>query len=269
MIESPTLQEMYVPRRLWPFVLIFASSAGCVYPQQPDSTIQRKEPPRKVHAPVPVLTPDAEFPAEARNSGKEGLCDVSLIVDAKGMPQNPKVIRCTNRVFAENSLIAVQKYRFKPAQTADGKAIPVTITVEVNFRLHGGALTNVQQPPVSIAYVFLSPPGMETEEPDRNGVYPLSKRLVSPKMIEFANKGFGDAALSLPEGVGCHIVVTIDITGKASDAQVSECDKARLEKPAIESILHSRYKPATLNGKAVSVRMTVQLTYNGFPPVRN
>jgi len=258
-----------VRQRVWLFVLMFVSSAGCVYPQQADPTNQVKESPRKVHAPIPVFTPDAEFPAEARNSGKEGLCDVSLMVDAKGMPQNPRIIRCTNPIFADNSLIAIQKYIFKPAQTPDGNPVPVMITVEVNFRLHGAALLKGQEPPVSIAYEFLSPPGMKGQEPDGNGVYPLSKQLESPKMIEFANKGFGDAALSLPEGVGCRIVVTIDAKGKASDAQVSECDKARLAKPAIESVLHSRYKPAMLQGKAVNIRVTVHLTYKGFPPAKN
>jgi len=56
-------------------------------------------------------------------------------VDAHGYPENPRVVRSLGMGLDEKALEAVQRYRFKPAMK-DGKPVPVTILVEVNFRLY-------------------------------------------------------------------------------------------------------------------------------------
>ena len=89
-----------------------------------------------VSAPVPIVSPEAEFSDEARRAKYQGVCLVSLIVDAQGNPQNPRVIRALGMGLDEKALEAVRKYKFKPA-LKDGKyPVPVMITIEVNFRLY-------------------------------------------------------------------------------------------------------------------------------------
>jgi TonB family protein len=89
-----------------------------------------------VSAPVPIISPEAEFSDEARRAKYQGVCLVSLIVDAQGNPQNPRVIRALGMGLDEKALEAVRKYKFKPA-LKDGKTtVPVMITIEVNFRLY-------------------------------------------------------------------------------------------------------------------------------------
>jgi len=89
-----------------------------------------------VSAPVPIVSPEAEFSDEARRAKYQGVCLVSLIVDAQGNPQNPRVIRALGMGLDEKALEAVRKYKFKPAMK-DGKTpVPVMITIEVNFRLY-------------------------------------------------------------------------------------------------------------------------------------
>jgi TonB family protein len=90
----------------------------------------------RVSAPVPLIQPEAEFSDEARRAKYQGVCLISLIVDAQGNPQNPRVIRALGMGLDEKALEAVRKYKFKPAMK-DGKTpVPVMITVEVNFRLY-------------------------------------------------------------------------------------------------------------------------------------
>jgi TonB family protein len=60
---------------------------------------------------------------------------IAVIVDARGYPLNPRVIRSLGMGLDEKALEAVQKYRFKPAMK-DGKPVAATISVEVNFRLY-------------------------------------------------------------------------------------------------------------------------------------
>jgi len=87
-----------------------------------------------VSQPVPISTPEAEFSDEARLQKYEGVCVISVIIDAQGNPQSPQVVRRLGMGLDENALEAVMKYRFKPARK-DGTPVAVRISVMVNFRL--------------------------------------------------------------------------------------------------------------------------------------
>jgi TonB family protein len=88
-----------------------------------------------VSAPIPINMPVAEYTPEARKEHIEGEVMISLIVDAQGMPQNPRVVRPLPGGLNEAALNAVRRYRFKPAMK-DGKTpVPVMVTIAVNFRL--------------------------------------------------------------------------------------------------------------------------------------
>jgi TonB family protein len=249
---------------------VFVLGVLSVYAQEPPSPPKpERADSNSVKPPVPVSTPEAQFPKKARVSGKQGICLVSVVVDANGNPQNPSVVRCTDPVFAENSLAAVMKYKFTPAITVEGKAVSVKISVEVNFRFRpGNQLPSDNEMPTVIKYTFLTLPGITSTAPSPDGVYPLSEMFKPPnsppRMLEFVSKGLGEAAVPFPDGVGCDLFLTVDAKGKPSDAKVSHCDESILEKPALESLLKSKYKAATLNGKDVSVRAALHLAYEGF-----
>jgi len=88
-----------------------------------------------VSPPVPLNHIEARYSEEARYKHIEGVCLISVIVDAQGRPQNARVIRSLGYGLDEKAIEAVNKYKFKPAMK-DGKTpVPVMITVEVNFRL--------------------------------------------------------------------------------------------------------------------------------------
>lgn len=89
-----------------------------------------------ISAPVPIFQPEAEFSDEARRAKYQGVCLISLIVDAQGNPQNPRVVRALGMGLDEKALEAVRKYKFKPAMKNGRTPVPVMITIEVNFRLY-------------------------------------------------------------------------------------------------------------------------------------
>ena len=88
-----------------------------------------------VTQPIPIFTPEAEFSDEARRQKYQGVCVISLIVDAQGNPQNPRVVRPLGLGLDQKALQAVERYRFKPAKK-DGKPVAVVMVVEVDFRLY-------------------------------------------------------------------------------------------------------------------------------------
>ena len=87
-----------------------------------------------VSAPVPVYRPEPEYSEEARKAKWQGAVLLSLVVDENGVPQDIKVIRSVGLGLDQKAIEAVQKWRFKPGQK-DGKAVPVSANIEVNFRL--------------------------------------------------------------------------------------------------------------------------------------
>ena len=88
-----------------------------------------------ISAPIPIYTPEAEFSDEARRAKYQGVCLISLIVDAQGNPQNPRVVRPLGMGLDEKALEAVRKYKFKPAMKG-GTPVAVMMSIEVNFRLY-------------------------------------------------------------------------------------------------------------------------------------
>jgi TonB family protein len=80
------------------------------------------------------VSPEAEFSDEARRNKYQGICLIAMIVDARGYPQNPRVIRSLGMGLDEKALEAVQRYRFRPAMK-DGKPVAAMISVQVDFRL--------------------------------------------------------------------------------------------------------------------------------------
>jgi TonB family protein len=88
-----------------------------------------------VAAPQLIYAVDAEFSDEARRAKFQGVCVVSLVVDAKGNPQRVEVIRHLGMGLDQKAIAAVRQYKFKPA-TLQGKPVPVEVNVEVNFRIY-------------------------------------------------------------------------------------------------------------------------------------
>ena len=88
-----------------------------------------------VTQPVAIFTPEAEFSDEARRAKHQGACTISVIIDAQGNPQSPRVVQSIGMGLDEKALQAVMRYRFKPAKK-DGKPVAARIAVVVDFRLY-------------------------------------------------------------------------------------------------------------------------------------
>src|ERR1700738_5424392 len=193
------------------------------------------------------------MPDQARRQQLDGLCALAIIRDRRALPQAPRLVRCTDPIFAENSLKVVKKYRFVPAKTvADNKPVLFSMHIEI---IYGPNLNPVSLPRPHTRIGFLIGSQPTPSGPDRNGVYALSHEFdppnSMPQILRFANEGFGRAAFSLEDGAGCVAALTIDETGHPTDAQITRCDDPSLENPVLRSLRKSQYSPAVLKGKPV------------------
>ena len=88
-----------------------------------------------VSAPQVIFSVDPEFSDEARRAKYQGICVVSVIVDAQGNPRNVRVVRPLGMGLDEKAVEAVKQYKFKPAYY-QGHPVAVEVNIEVNFRIY-------------------------------------------------------------------------------------------------------------------------------------
>lgn len=88
-----------------------------------------------VSPPVAIYMPQAEFSEQARMAKYQGQCVVEVVVDANGMPRNPRIVQHLGMGLDQKALEAVKQYRFKPAMLA-GHPVAVDINVIVDFHIY-------------------------------------------------------------------------------------------------------------------------------------
>jgi len=89
---------------------------------------------KRATAPRVLNRIEAQFSDLARRKRIDGTVLISVTVDEHGMPVNIRVVEGVGYGLDEEAIAAVRQYRFDPARM-DGMPIPVTISVEINFRL--------------------------------------------------------------------------------------------------------------------------------------
>ncbi|MGC2401595.1 MAG: M56 family metallopeptidase [Acidobacteriaceae bacterium] len=88
-----------------------------------------------VSAPELLFAPDPQYTEQASKAKYQGVCVLSLIVDAKGNPQRVQVVRHLAMGLDLKATEAVKEYKFRPAML-NGKPVPVQVNIEVNFRVN-------------------------------------------------------------------------------------------------------------------------------------
>ncbi len=108
-------------------------------PSDPTAPTQANEPIYKIggHISAPEIEHrvTAQYTDEARRAHYQGVCLVSLIVNAQGNPVNVHIARSLGMGLDEKALEAIRQYKFRPAMRNGKTPVPVQINIEVDFRL--------------------------------------------------------------------------------------------------------------------------------------
>jgi protein TonB len=77
----------------------------------------------------------AAYPAELQRMGIEGHVTCKLYIDETGAVRRVTVIEKAGHGFDELARDALKKFKFSPARTSDGKAVPTNIVYKYKFEL--------------------------------------------------------------------------------------------------------------------------------------
>jgi outer membrane biosynthesis protein TonB len=87
-----------------------------------------------VRAPLVLNVPAAKYTDAARRAHSNGICKLTMIVDAHGMPQTIEIVKHLDYGLDDEAVYAANRYRFKPAMK-DYEPVAVKISVDVNFQM--------------------------------------------------------------------------------------------------------------------------------------
>ncbi len=87
-----------------------------------------------VSAPVLIQKVEPEYTEQARAAKYQGTVLLYVEIGPDGAPTNIRVQRSLGLGLDEKAIEAVKQWRFKPGEK-DGNPVPVSATIEVNFRL--------------------------------------------------------------------------------------------------------------------------------------
>jgi protein TonB len=86
-----------------------------------------------IQAPRKITSVDPIYPQLARTAHAEGMVILEAIIDAQGRVESVKVLRSLP-LLDQAAVDAVKQWTFTPAML-NGAAVPVVMTVTVNFQL--------------------------------------------------------------------------------------------------------------------------------------
>jgi TonB family protein len=124
--------------------------------------LEGQQPPPRVYKvgggvspPAVIQKVDPSYSPEALEAGLQGMVLLSVVVQTDGSATDLHVLRSLGLGLNEKAIEAVQKWRFRPG-AKNGQAVPVLVTLELDFRLPTSTLDANLRPP-DVAWLEIKP----------------------------------------------------------------------------------------------------------------
>jgi TonB family protein len=205
----------------------------------------------KVPPPTKIKDVRPVYPPEAQAAKVQGAVIVEARVDTNGTVSDVRVLRSVP-LLDEAALDAVQQWEFTPT-VIDGRAVPVIMTVTVNFRLDG-ARRGVPGG-VSGGVVGGVPSGV-----DSTGAVRIGGNIAPPTKIKDVRPLYpDDARAARVQGVVI-LEARLEPDGTVSDVRVLRSIPL-LDEAAIDAVRQWEFTPTMIDGKAVPVIITMTVNF--------
>ncbi len=185
----------------------------------------------------PISIPTPTYPEEAKKKRIEGKVTLKVVVNVDGSVSDVSVLEGPE-IFRQAAIDAALHWQFRPAEH-NGKVVPVWVVLPIEFSL-GSTDPQLTSP------VPIDADGNEVDIPRFFVVEAPPELLQSVKSV-------------YPPGVTVRLELKVNVDG-SSDVKVLKGPE-EFHQAAIHAISQYRFKPGTLNGKVVPVRMTQSIIF--------
>jgi TonB family protein len=91
-------------------------------------------PPGRIREPRKIKNVNPSYPGDARSAGVQGMVLLEAVISPGGCISSLRVLRGVSPSLDAAAMAAVSQWRYTPT-LLEGKAVPVLMTITVNFRL--------------------------------------------------------------------------------------------------------------------------------------
>lgn len=207
---------------------------------------------------------------------KAGSVVLDVHVAADGRVENAEVRAALDPELDQNALAAVRQWKFEPARR-DGEPVAATTTIQIEYRLDkdekrgviggivggvpGGVIGGVVGGLVGgVKGAVVT--GVAGGVPQDDRVHDAHEEGVTmPTVLHKEDPQYTEAAKD--EKVEGTVVVYIEVgpDGRAHNQHIERSLHPDLDKNAMDAISNWRFKPATKDGKAITVHATVEINF--------
>lgn len=245
--QAPPLQETTGTRALLP---LSADVGGTLVRVGKDITE-----PTQIKYVAPV------YPEIARRARVSGVVILEITIDPTGVVSNAKVLRPV-ALLDQAAVDAVKQWRFT-ATTVNGVAVPVLMTVAVNFGVADSTPTiAATASPSALPFeinAITTTSAVVSGQPVRVG-----GDIKEPKKIRSVAPVYPlDAQTAHLQGTVIMEAV-LDVYGSVSDVKLLRSAHETLDIAAVNAVRQWKFMPTTVNGMPVSVIMTVTVTFTQY-----
>jgi TonB family protein len=198
------------------------------------------------------------YPQAAKDAHVSGIVIAEIVVDETGKVTDATLLRSIH-LLDEAVLDAVKQWRYRPTML-NGQAVPVIMTVTVNFALADGTV-GVGAPARSqgLSVSFSAP----VDEPTLwNGreVMKVGGAVKAPERVRYVAPVYPQEAQAARVMGIVIIQAVIDETGRVVATKVLR-SIALLDDAAMDAVRQWEYTPTFLDGVAIPVLMTVTVNF--------
>ena len=222
--------------------------------QAQENTIYK--PGNGVTAPVVIKEAKPQYTADALHAGVQGTVSLECVVLPDGAVGEARVTKALDPGLDQEAIKAARQWTFKPG-LKDGKPVPVRVSIELTFSLRD----KHAKPPVSFGSTALSGADGGVYKPGAAPIYKPGNGVTAPTVVRQVKPQYTPAAMKAKvEGiVGVECVV--EATGRVGDVTVTRSLDEGLDQEAIKAVRQWRFEPGTKDGKAVRVRVTLEMSF--------
>jgi TonB family protein len=205
--------------------------------------------------PVIIRRVEPQYTPEARRARIQGIVEIEIDIDAGGVVTDARILKSLDHTFGldAEALSSARRWLFRPA-TVDGKAVPFTATVQMEFRQHDTPKAEPKAAPNAEAKTKAKPAKDDEQKSGPVVVAPVVLKRVDPKYTPEAMRAKIQGTVTL--------LVTIDANGVVTGATVAESLDAEhgLDNSAIAAVMQWSFRPGTIDGvaKAFDVKISME-----------
>ena len=236
-----------------------ASFAVAVSAQQAP-TQQQEQPYRPgpaIENPVPIRSVQPKYPRDAMTNRIEGGVEIEAVVMPDGTVGQVQVVKSLDAIHGldNEAMAAAKQWLFRPGmRKSDGRAVPVIVTIILEFRL-GPSPTLVDA---------VAPATVIAGDDFYQDTHPLQDpKVVRPRVIRSVQPKYTSEAMRNKLQGTVEVEAVIGTNGQVMRARLKNSIDSRfgLDESALEAANSWVFEPATLNGQPIPVAIQLTLEF--------